>query len=114
MAKGGPKGAFTRDLAETALGGLILRYLIPLFSILYGALAISRGRIPIRSVEVYGTKAYIFFFGAAFVVLGLTIIGYPTMADVQEGRVSRFNTLRLRVGLALLGLLVIGAIVSLL
>jgi hypothetical protein len=40
-------------------------------------------------------------------------VGYPTIADIQGGRVSRFNTLRLRVGLALLGLLMIGAIVSL-
>ncbi|HEY1123798.1 MAG TPA: hypothetical protein VGE67_19425 [Haloferula sp.] len=112
MAKGGPKGAFTRDLTETALGGLILRYLVPLFSVGYGVLAISRGRIPMRSVEVYGTAAYLY--GTAFVVLGLTIIGYPTVADVQEGRVSRFNTVRMRAGLILLGLLMIGAIVSLL
>jgi len=73
MAKRVAKGAFTRDLAETALGGLILRYLIPLFSVGYGVLAISLGRIPMRSVEVYGTAAH--FYGAAFVVLGLTIVG---------------------------------------
>ena len=58
MAKGGIKAALTRELAETALGGLILRFLIQLFSIAYGALAIFRGQIPIRSVQVYGAAAY--------------------------------------------------------
>jgi len=111
MAKRGIKAAVTRDLAETAFGGLILRFLIPLFGIAYGALAIFRGQIPIRSVQVYRTAAYCY--GATFLVLGLTIIAYPTISDIREGRVSRFNSLRMRVGLVLVGLLIIGAIVSL-
>jgi len=111
MARRGIKRALTRDLAETALGGLILRFLIPLFAVAYGGWSIFRGQIPIRSTVVQGTPAY--WYGAAFVVLGLTIIGYPTIADVQEGRVSRFTTVRMKAGGILFGLLMIGAVVSL-
>jgi hypothetical protein len=111
MARRGINRALTRDLAETALGGLILRFLIPLFAVAYGGLAIFRGQIPIRSTVVQGTPAY--WYGAAFVVLGLTVIGYPTIADIRERRVSRFTAVRMKVGWVLFGVLMTGAVVSL-
>jgi hypothetical protein len=90
---------------------LILRYLIPLFSTAYGGLSLFLRQIPIRSAHVHGTPALLY--GAAFVVLGLAIVGYPTMADLREGRVSRFTTVRLKAGLVVFGLLMIGAVGSL-
>jgi hypothetical protein len=111
MTGRGIKRAFTRDLAETFIGGLILRFIIPLFSIAYGGLSIFRRQILIRSADVHGAPAL--WFGAAFVVLGLAIFGYPTIADIQEGRVSRLTTVRMRGGMLLFLLLMIGFGVSL-
>ena len=101
---------FATDLAETLVGELILRFLLPLSIAAYGGWTILRGHFVVRNTSVYGTPAILY--GAAFVVFGLTAVGYPTMADIQEGRVSRFTTLRMIGGIALFGALIIAAILT--
>ena len=104
------KSIFTIDLAETLLGELILRFLVPLSIAAYGGWTILRGHFVIRNTSVYGTPALLY--GFAFIVFGLNVIAYPTMAEIQEGKVSRFTTVRMLSGFALFGALIIAAIVT--
>jgi hypothetical protein len=110
MARRGAKRILTRDLGETLIGALILRVLPPLSIAAYGGWAILHGHFVVRNTSVHGTPA--FLYGAAFVTFGLAAIGYPTMAEIQEGRVSRFTSIRMIGGLALFGVLIIAAIVT--
>ena len=105
MAEKRSKGILERDLAETILGGLILRLLIPLSISTYGAWTLFRGRFTVQNTVVDGVPAI--FYGLAFVVFGIATFDYPTMAEIEEKKVPRSTRIRMWSGFLLFGLLII-------
>ena len=110
MGRKGTKGIMERDLAETVLGGLILRLLVPLSICGYGTWTLLRGRFIVKNTIVDGLPAI--FYGLAFIVFGMAAFDYPTMAEIEEKKVPRSTWIRMWSGFLLFGLLIIAATVS--
>lgn len=87
-----------------------MRVLVPLFVSSYGALTLVRGTFTVKSTAIFGTPAYCY--GAAFIVIGIALLGYPTTKEIQEGTVPRSASVRLWSGIILFALLLVAAILT--
>ncbi len=105
------KRVLHRDLRDTSAGWLVLSILLPVVAITVGAKAIITSEIQIRGTGLSGTTAVLY--GAAFVAFGIASFGLPSWETIAAGEASRGTTIRISLGLAAFGVLILAATISL-
>ncbi len=96
---------------STLMGWFVLSILLPVVAIAMGAKAIITSEIEIRGTGVSGTTAVLY--GAAFVAFGIASFGLPSWEAIAAGEASRGTAIRMSLGLAAFGVLILAATFSL-
>ena len=105
------KSFLHRDLAESMLGWIVLRVLIPVGFIVMGTRAIIIGQFDIGGTSVSGISALLY--GVAWISLGIAIIGLPPLSRLMNGEVSKSTVIRFWLGLASFFVLIVTATICL-